>query len=139
MATRGNRDELLAVELAAGKTYADAGKVIGLSETSVVRRMRQSDFRALVCDMRRRMIDTAIGKFASALTQAADSLVGLLGSEKEMVRLRAAVAIADLFVRLGQHAEFDARLLYLEQRYGNIDKPSWEAFESFEVSSNGRH
>jgi hypothetical protein len=92
----------------------------------------------LISELRRRMLDEAVGSLAEATNEAVITLRELLGSENENVRLRASLGIFDAVVRMREHAEFEQRIIALEARLGSPesselageegDDDGWESF-----------
>jgi hypothetical protein len=87
--------EHLALELAQGKTNAEAAKAAGVSERTIYRRLAEPPFRRRVRAIRAEMLREAIGRLAALRNDAIDALAGLLKGAKEQVRLRAAKTILD--------------------------------------------
>jgi soluble lytic murein transglycosylase-like protein len=97
MAVRGrkNGDDRLALELAAGKTVADAAAAACLSQRTAYRRLDDPQFCGRLARLQHEMIAQAVGRLAEAATKAADRLVALLDAESETVRLGAARSILE--------------------------------------------
>jgi hypothetical protein len=92
---RKNADDRLALELAAGKTVADAAAAAYVSERTAYRRLDDAEFRGRLTALRGEMIDRATGRLSDAATKAVDRLVALLDAESETVRLGAARSILE--------------------------------------------
>jgi hypothetical protein len=100
--TNGRRgvDGVLVAALAFGASYADAGRLAGVSKATVARRMGEPAFRALVLEEREQRADRVRGVLVDASLRAAESLVDLAdGAESETVRLAAAARVIDLTLR----------------------------------------
>jgi HEAT repeat protein len=115
---RKNVDDLLALELAAGRTVADAAQAVSLSERTVYRRLDDPAVRRRVSELREDMIGRAVGQLADASTQAVATLAGLLMAESESVRLQAAKCILDIGMKLRESNELEQRIQALEERSG---------------------
>ena len=112
----GKREVTVIAALAAGKTYAQAGRDAGLSRATVSRRMSDPEFRATVQQARSQLLEQATGKAASVATRAIQTLSALLGPQNpKPIRLGAARAVLEHVVRLREHGELSERLSQLEQ------------------------
>jgi|GEM_PF-5729331 len=61
---RRNIDDLLAAELARGKTLQDAAQAVGCGERTARRRLAEPEFKAKVAALRAEFIDRTIGALA---------------------------------------------------------------------------
>jgi hypothetical protein len=122
MAARSkNATDLLVIgALAAGATYEDAAQAAGISERTVRRRMADPDFRARLWETRGRYLDRALGRLSEISVEAVDALAGLLSSDSERVRLRAAVVVLDHGRKLREAGEIEERLVVLEESVREI-------------------
>lgn len=101
MTAEGNA---LAKLLASGLTYAEAGRQLGMSETSVYRRMRDPGFRALVDSWRRQNID---GVLAQLIPEGIRSISYLASVRDDpdtppYLRVKAAQELLASLARLGR-------------------------------------
>ena len=115
---RKNADDALAVALAAGQTVEEAARQAGLSERTAYRRLALPGYRQRVAEARAEMVAQALGKMASNMTAAADTLRQLLTASGDNVKLGAARALLELGVKLRESVELEARLVELERRMG---------------------
>lgn len=113
---RGEADELLAAEIAAGKTVRQAAAGAGVSERTAHRRLADPNFKTRVVELRGRMVSDAAGQLAAGMTAAANTLLLLLGSQDEHVRHKTAVKVIDLGVKVIELAELQKRVEELERR-----------------------
>jgi hypothetical protein len=98
---RGGRDGVLVSALGSGLSYAGAAKAVGLSKSTVARRMADPEFRAQVVEEREAHLDAARRALAAAAPNAIAVLTELSRRAlSEPVRLGAARTVADL--ALGQ-------------------------------------
>jgi len=111
---RQNADDLLAAELAAGKTVRDAATAAGVAERTAHRRRTDADFKARVGALRADMVGAACGRLADGMATAADVLLALLADAGPDVRHRAAVKVIELGVKLGELADLERRVAELE-------------------------
>lgn len=108
-------DEILALTLARGATAEQAAEEAGCSLRTVRRRLAGQAFRDRITALRGEMVARASAKLADASSEAAEALAGLLRSEDESVRLRAARAILETGSRLREMVDLEERLKALEQ------------------------
>ena len=120
MARRGRRDadELLAAELASGKTVRDAAAAVKIGERTAFRRLEDPEFRRRVTELRAGLVRDAAGKLAANMGQAADKLAELIGNADPDVALKAAVKVIELSMKAVQLTELEGRLADLEERLG---------------------
>lgn len=109
-------DDLLAASLAAGATVAEAAAAANVGESTVYRRLKDSEFKAKVRELRDSMVARAAGKLSDLMTAAVGVLEELLSSTTESIRLRAAVSTIDQAVRLKEIYELADRIKVLEER-----------------------
>lgn len=124
MAANGRRsaDDRLIVELAGGKTVAEAAAAAGVGERTVYRRQEDPEFRRRVVAARAAYLETALAKLAEASCRAAQTLVTLLDSDADSTKLSAARSILDSGLKLREAVEIQERLRRLEEmqeRTGN--------------------
>ena len=118
MAHRGrqNADEALALAVATGQTLRDAAAAVGIGERTATRRWADDAFRRRVSQLRGEMVGRSLGKLADGMSDAADVLRTLLTAESEPVRLRAAVELLQLGVKLRDAVEIEERVSALESQ-----------------------
>lgn len=112
----GGPDDLIVVALARGDTFVAAGRAVGVSVSTVRRRMADPAFRARVSRARGALVDEAAGQASAALTRAISTLTQLLSSRNESVALGAASRLIDTVLRLREHVEIEERITSLEER-----------------------
>jgi hypothetical protein len=96
---RRNIDDLLAAELARGKTLQDAAQAVGCGERTARRRWAEPEFKAKVAALRAELIDRTSGTLAENLNHATSTLRELLSDADSRVRLTAAVKLLELAVK----------------------------------------
>src|SRR4051794_41044904 len=70
----------LALAVATGQAVSDAAGALGISARSAYRMSGAEAFQSRVDELRRRMIDDAVGRRAGAATEATDTLRSRLGA-----------------------------------------------------------
>ncbi len=106
--------EILAVALAAGRTVREASGRAAVSERTVYRRLKDSEFQKRVAELRSDMVGQAVGMLVEAGSAAVQTLKELLSSQSDSVRLGAARSILELGVKLRESTELAARVAELE-------------------------
>lgn len=107
----------LALLLAQGVSVRGAAKKVGVSESTVHRRLRNPTFRRLVSRFRGRMVSEAAGLMSNYLVAAVRKLKQLMDkAEAESIRLAAAKAVIELGTKLRDHSEVEERLRVLEEQ-----------------------
>jgi len=120
---RHSADDLLAAQLAAGKTVRDAAATAGVSEKTAHRRAADPDFRAEVSKVRAGFIAGAAGILADGMAEAAGTLRSLLADADANVRHRAAVKLIELGMRAVELVELEARVSELEMAGAAEESP----------------
>lgn len=112
---RQGADDRLVTLLASGRSVADAAQEVGLSEATAFRRLRDADFVRQLSIARAALWDAALGALSNASVRAVTTLVALLNSESDTVKLAAAKCVLDLGTKLRESCDFDTRLAILEE------------------------
>jgi hypothetical protein len=120
---RGGADEALALALAGGRTITDAAASANVSRSTVNRRMQDPEFQQRVRELRAEMVETAAGRLAGGMADAADVLRELLASKSEMVRLSAARSLLEFGVKIRESSESERRLAEYERQVAELMKP----------------
>jgi hypothetical protein len=97
-------------------TLAAAAEKAGVSEMSLRRWQQNPDFRAAYHEARRQVVEKAVSQLQQSSWAASTTLVRLLGSESDSVRLRAAQTILDLANKGLEMLDFEERLSALERQ-----------------------
>lgn len=111
---RHSADDLLAAQLAAGKTVRDAAATAGVSEKTAHRRSADPEFRKKVSGVRAGLIGSTAGILADGMVEAAGALRTLLANSDPNVRHRAAVKLIELGLRASELVDLEARVSELE-------------------------
>ena len=104
-----------ALSLAAGHSVAESARIAGVASRTIRRRLAQPDYRAVVSDLRTRILDQAVGMLVHASTQAVVTLIDLLTARSEHVRLGASRSILEYSQSMSENLETRERLANLER------------------------
>jgi len=113
---RRNADDVLALELAAGKTIRDSAMAAGIAERTATRRWADPEFRRIVSRHRGEMVGRAVGELADGMTDAAKTLRELLTCVSLAVRLGAARSLLEIGVKVREALELEERVRVLEDQ-----------------------
>lgn len=110
------KQEAVALALAAGSTYEEAGRKAGAGVTTIKRWLSENPaLPARVRELRVEMTARALGKLIDGMASAADTLGYLSRKAKnEMTRLGAARALLELAVKMRESIELEERIAALE-------------------------
>jgi hypothetical protein len=111
------RQERAAVGLAAGLAVRAVAHDCGVTERTVYTWLADvAGFKAHVTRLKDDAVAVATARLSSAAGRAADTLVGLLDSTDEPVKLRAATSLLDMMMKTREHSELAGRLAAMEAR-----------------------
>jgi hypothetical protein len=110
-----NRD-LAAIRLAGGATQLEASKAATVSERTVGHWLTDPTFANRVVELRDAMVAKAAGRLAESMDGAALVLRTLLASRDENVKLRVAVKLIELGLKVADLHELQQRIESLEER-----------------------
>lgn len=97
----GSVDDKLIPILAAGTSFTEAGRQVGIGRKSVYLKMQQVEFRNRVIEFRSQMLQEGAGKLAAGFGESIDHLKHLMKKAKsEQTQMMAARAIGDLVLRV---------------------------------------
>jgi hypothetical protein len=120
---REEADEALAAALAAGKNFTQAGKVVGVCQRTVRRRLDEPEFRALVNRLKSELVESAVALLGKSMNAAASELAKLLKKSKdEKIRLAAAREILNTGLKARQVEEIERQLADLTARLDAMAK-----------------
>lgn len=108
------RQPAAVLALAQGRTNGQAATDAGVSTRTVLRWLEDEDFRREVDDARTTLLRLAVGRLAAASTQAVDTLVDALTTEKGQARVQAARTLLDACLKLRESLELEERIAALE-------------------------
>jgi hypothetical protein len=121
MAQRGRRgaDQALLLALACGATVEAAARSVGVSESTVYRRLREPAFRLRLQEVRADMVQRTSGMLTAAGGEGVKTLLALLKEGMPpAVRLGAARAVLELGMKVRETAELAERVAALEAQLG---------------------
>ena len=98
------------------QTLAGAAEKAGISQPTLRRWLKQDDFLAAYREARRQVVEKAVAQLQNSAWAASTTLLKLLGSSSDSVRLRAAMAILDHAHKGVELLDIDERIAALEQQ-----------------------
>jgi transposase-like protein len=102
--------------IVAGASRAHVSEQLGVDRNTLQRWVSQDEeFQALLQDLRREVVSTMTGKLAARLDLAMKTLEDAMLNEKGHVKLRAAIAVFELYLRASEHGELRDQVARLEQ------------------------
>jgi hypothetical protein len=113
-ATWTAKQERLALLLAGGRGIKAAANEIGVGERTAHSWLEDPRYQTYVTTLRRRLLDEAVGRLTGAATGAVEALEGLLQDASGAVRLKAALGLLDMMIRVHGYAELEGRVAALE-------------------------
>ena len=123
MAQRGRRNanELLLMALACGATIEAAGQKAGLSRSTVLRRMKDPEFKGRLEEIRTEMVQRTSGALTASAMEAVRTLMALQQpSVPHATRLGAARTILELGIKMREITDLEARLTAVEDHLGVV-------------------
>jgi hypothetical protein len=130
-ATWSAKQERLALLLASGKGIKAAAGDVAIGERTAHTWLDNPNFRVFVAELRGRILDEAVGRLVDSTTRAVETLVCLLDTGADGIRLRAAIGILESTIRLREHAE-------LERRVASLEVADAEAIDGAGFAARGR-
>jgi hypothetical protein len=113
---RRKAENALLLALACGATAEAAGRQCGLSQRTIFRRLADPAFKRQLQALRADMVQRTSGALTAAATEAVRTLLDLQkGPQPPAVRLGAAKAVLELGLKIRESAEFEERLIALEE------------------------
>lgn len=116
------QNDILAVALARGATYAEAGALAGVAERTVRRRLEEPEFMVLLTRRKDEIIGHTVDRLTGLTSAALDTLDQLVSSPETPagVRLRAALGILSAHRSGRDNHEVEARLRAVEELAANV-------------------
>jgi hypothetical protein len=124
MAQKGKRhkDEALLLALACGSNAEQAARAVGVSKSTVFRRLSDPEFRRRLAALRADMVDRASGMLTAAGMEAVKTLLSLLQPlVPAPVRLGAAKAVLEVGAELRTVVDLEQRLAALEAQLAGVE------------------
>ena len=104
-------------------SIAAAAASLGCTRKVIYRNLRDPEFRAALAEAEGGLLQAATARLVGAMSKANDTIIGLAGeAESQSVRLRAAVAIPELAVRLQEAVALEERVSDLEGRIEEVKR-----------------
>jgi hypothetical protein len=97
-------------------TILDAARKVRTSRSTIYRWLGKDAFRQELRRQRKIIADAALDTIQYHIEQAVNTLAGLLGSDSDAVRRRAARDILEMALRVKEHHDFDDRIKSIEQQ-----------------------
>jgi hypothetical protein len=122
MKQQGKRgsDTTLLLALACGATVENAARQVGLSESTVYRRLANPEFRTQLQAIRDEMVRRSAGMLTAASTEAIKTLLSLQStSTPPAVRLGAARAVLEIGMNVRAVSDLTERLSALEAHFAS--------------------
>ena len=119
MAHRGRRNvnEVLLTAIACGATVEAAAQRAGVSRATVLRRLRDPEFKRRLTEIGTEMVQRAASALTAASMESVRTLIALQQpSVPSSTRLGAARSVIELGIKLREFADFAERLAALEQQ-----------------------
>lgn len=91
-----SNEEILVSYLENGFNLSETAKALGVCRQTVAKRIKSDKFQALLSEYRKNLFQQSSQELLEATTKASRTLVTLLSSENENVRLQSAVKILNL-------------------------------------------
>ncbi len=113
------KQEQAVAALLSETTVAAAAERPGVNEATLYRWLKQDDFKAAFRAARREVVEKAIAQLQQSSWAASATLLKLLASASDSVRLRAAMAILDQANKGVEQLDFEERLSALEKHRGS--------------------
>ncbi|MBU5461760.1 hypothetical protein [Lachnoclostridium sp. MSJ-17] len=107
-------DEQIMVALLNSPTQKQAAALLGVTEQTISKRIRDADFQKRFSELRRKMLDTVSSELTKVSYAAANKLIEFLDSKNEQLRYSACCKILQLANDTATINEISQRLDRLE-------------------------
>jgi hypothetical protein len=114
-----HKQEKAIAALLSEATVTSAAEKAGIGEVTLYRWLKLPEFRATYREARREVVEKAVAQLQQSSWAASTTLVRLLGSGSDSIRLRAAQTILDQANKGIELLDFEERLSALEQQSGD--------------------
>jgi len=95
---------------------------LNIGERTLHTWLKQPKFKGALCDARKELTKDSLNKLKESLGEAVNVINGLMGSDKEMISLKASQLVIDYNLKLRESDEFEERLSRLEEVAKNEKK-----------------
>jgi hypothetical protein len=113
------KDHRLLLALACGASVEVAARTVGISESTIRRRLHEKRFSARLTQMRSDMAVRVADQLTAASTEGARTMVELMKQgNPPSVRLGASRAVVELSMKSRENADLQQRMAELERRLG---------------------
>lgn len=108
-------DKEIGLTLLTSNTQKQAANKLGITEQTLIKRMKSPTFKAEYTELRQKSFDSAFSELVKATNQAVFVLQELLNSKKEYIKYKAASKIIELTANAIIINDITERLERLEQ------------------------
>lgn len=108
-------DKEIGLTLLTSSTQKQAANKLGITEQTLIKRMKNPSFQAEYTELKKKSFDIAFSELVKATNQAVTVLQELLNSKKEYIRYKAASKIIELTANAIIINDITERLERLEQ------------------------
>jgi hypothetical protein len=115
MALSAERIETLALCLARGQSRQAAASECKIAVRSVYNGLQDPAFKARVAELRGELVSAVVSRLAGLASKAVETLGDALDDEDVGVRIRAATAVLDRLIKLGEFSDLADRLAAVEE------------------------
>jgi hypothetical protein len=109
------RDDTLVAQLAVGKSVEDAALAAGVSRATAFRRLAEDAFQRRVTEARGEFLKQVAGQLADGARKATETLLNLLQSGNERIRLVAARSVIEQAMKAHDLTVLEGRVEELEK------------------------
>lgn len=114
-------DEELVTAVLNSPNQKEASQLLGITEQTICNRLQSEQVQALLYSHRKAVFDTTSNRIVSASTQALETLIGLLESDSESIRLNASCKLLSLSQEYINQQDIISRVEQLEKTLLNTD------------------
>lgn len=116
-------DNEILVAVLSSRSYSEAAKSLGISKQTISRRMKDTELKSRVIELRKNVLDTINMRLIDGSKQAVEVLINLLNSDNELTRYNSASRILGLTQDFVESAdiinELEQLKIEMEKRKGD--------------------
>jgi len=101
--------------LVGARSFEDGCRRAKLSKSTLYAWFRNENFKSELERTRQEVIEEALGRLKSGVTNAIDGLLGLVQDKEKWIKLRACEKVIDLFMKVREVEELEGRLEKIER------------------------